>query len=175
MTSKAGKAKQQPSNRRTGRRSLSGATERLTRRVFGRQGFAVREIVVRWPAIVGQELAAQCCPERLVFAMGKSSGATLHVRVDGALALELQHLEPLVIEKINTYYGYGAVSRLSLHQGPVPKPVSRPQAVPPRPLTKDEEDRLSDTLEGIADGDLRQALGRLGRSLLSGGESPPDG
>ena len=174
MTPKASKAKQQISTRRSGRRSLAGATERLTRRVFGRQGFAIREIVVRWPAIVGQALAVQCCPERMVFPPGKSSGATLHVRVDGALALELQHLEPLVIEKINTYYGYGAVSRLMLHQGPVPKQASRPTAPPARPLTKDEEDKLSLMLDGVADGELRQALGRLGRSLISSGENASD-
>jgi hypothetical protein len=36
---------------------------------------------------------------------------TLTVRVEGAFALELQHLGPLVIERINRHYGWACVGR----------------------------------------------------------------
>lgn len=35
----------------------------------------------------------------------------------GAWALELQHQSPLVIERINSYFGYQAVIKISLSQG----------------------------------------------------------
>ena len=45
--------------------------------------------------------------------------ATLVVRVESAFALELQHLAPLLIERINAHYGWRCVGRLVLKQGPV--------------------------------------------------------
>jgi hypothetical protein len=89
----------------------------------------------------------------------------LHIRVSGALALELQHLQPQVIERINGYFGYRAITRIALQQGPIRarKPAARPRATPP---SEEDAEALAAQLEGVADDDLRQALDALGRGVL---------
>jgi hypothetical protein len=47
-------------------------------------------------------------------------GGTLKLRVARHRALELQHRAPLVIERINLFFGRDAVTRLALIQGPLP-------------------------------------------------------
>ena len=85
--------------------------------------------------IVGRPLCDHCCPERL------GRDGTLHVRVSGGWALELTHLEPLVIERIAGYFGYPAITRLALMQGPLPsRPKRRARRV--RPLDDDGERAL---------------------------------
>jgi hypothetical protein len=166
--------KKRPQNRRSFRsRKLSDALSRLSDPLLRKRGFAVREIVTRWPAIVGEQLAAQSCPEKLVFPPEAGDNATLHIRVDGPLALELQHLSPLIVERVNTYYGFNAVSRLTLHQAPLP-PHNRPTIREVRALTGAERQELDDTLAPVQNPELKQTLAALGHSILASGGAKPE-
>jgi hypothetical protein len=149
-----------------GPRGLGEQVGKLAGAVMRRRGFAVAEVLLRWPAIVGATLAEQTCPERLGFPTGKADEATLRLRVAPGFAPEVQHLAPLIVERINTFYGYRAVARLKIVQGPLPA-RRQPAAPAERPLGPDEEARLHALTTGIADAELRAALERLGRSLLA--------
>jgi len=161
------KPKQTDSRRTNAPKALGVALGRLTRPVMKQRGAALADILSRWREIAGPMLAAETQPERLVYAAGAGAGATLEIAVSPAFALEVQHLTPLIVEKINGYFGYRAVAGLRLKQMPIRRPES---ASPPsrviRPLTADEQARLAGLLAGVEDRDLRQALEKLGRSLL---------
>jgi len=141
--------------------SIAATLPRVTRKILGRHGLAEGGLVADWASIVGATIAGCSLPLRLSFTGGERREGTLHVRVSGALALELQHLEPQVLERINGYFGYRAVGRLKIHQGPVP--VERRTRRPPPPPV-DETD-IAAAVAGIADDGLRQALHGLARSL----------
>jgi hypothetical protein len=149
----------------------------LTRDLFRKRGFAEGHILAHWPDIAGDVIAEYSAPERLVFprrireGRGPSGAATLEIRVDGPIALEIRHLEPQIIERINAYYGYSAVARLKLTQGPLP-PRPRARRRPIRPLAATEREALVDQLQPIAEPDLKDALTRLGERIL-GRTSPP--
>ena len=105
-----------------GLRSVAVSVNQVVRPICRKRGLADAGLVNDWPTIVGRELAGQSQPQRLVRKRG-ADGGTLHILVAGPLALELQHLAPQVIERINSYFGYRAVERLSLHQGPIKRPT----------------------------------------------------
>ena len=135
---------------------------RLVGPAFRRQGFTESDVVSRWPQIVGPLLADHSMPERLKFGR---DGGTLHITVNGPFALEMQHLEPVIVDRINTYFGYRAVTRLSLHQAPLP-PLSERRRGPPPP----DESALAEAEETLADDgppELKAALTRLGGYVLS--------
>lgn len=145
--------------RKPGLRNAGGLVERLSRPVVRARGFVHAEILTRWAAIVGASLSAQTLPVK--FIPGRQGGV-LQVRVDGPVAVELQHREVQIIERLNTYFGYRAVARLRLIQGPV-----HHNAAPPRP-----EDRrgplapgADDHLQAVDDAGLRAALRRLGEGI----------
>lgn len=147
--------------------SLAATLPGITEPALRKRGFAQSEVITRWSEIVGPELAAGTAPEKLTFRTAGHGDATLHVRVSGPLATELQHLEPVVLERINTYFGYRAVGRLALVQGPLP---ARPQKPPPAPtaaLDDAEEGALERSVSGVKDESLRRALTRLGRAVKS--------
>ncbi len=145
-----------------GVRHLAGFLPRLTKAALGKRGFAEGGIVTDWAAIVGSELAASSLPERLSFAQGERRDGTLQVRVTGAFALELQHLEPMVIERINSYFGYRAVARLKIRQGPVPRRRGRRPSPAPDPAAGRTVDLA---VADIADPQLKAALAGFGRAL----------
>lgn len=161
------------SKRGRGPRPLAAMVADITRPVFGSRGFADGAIVKDWPIIVGAHLGARSVPEKITYPSAEHRGGTLRLRVDsGGLAIELQHLEPVVIERINGYFGYQAIARLALVNGPVP---ARDDAggSPVRPLDAGEETRLAQILDGVDDADLRAGLEALGRSVMGRRKSTP--
>lgn len=144
----------------------------VTRPLIGKRGFVRGGLIAEWETIVGERLAASSLPERVSYPPKQSRGGTLHLRVaTGSLAMELQHLEPKLIEKINGYFGYDAVARVRLVQGPVPQVMRRSKRPAPRPLSEAEETALADQLAGLGDDELRAALAALGRAVMTKGPS----
>ena len=138
----------------------------MTRRALGRRGLAEGALLVDWAAIVGDTLSDRCIPLKLSFAeRARRCDGTLTLQVEPAWALELQHLAPQLIERINASLGYRAVARLALRQAPAfgwkaPKPKAAPVAAEPQAAMFDD-----DRLGLIGDDGLRDALAGLGRSL----------
>ena len=132
---------------------------------FKRQGFASREIVTRWPEIAGPEIAAHAEPMRMQWPRQddnrESEPATLILRVEGPAAIEIQHLSGLIIERVNRFFGWQAVGRVTLRQAPLTR---RPKRPPPRQVDPAEAERIARTLP-VADDGLRAALGRLGAAV----------
>ncbi len=149
--------------RRGGGAKAVGAVARgVVRPALGRRGFSAASVITDWPEIVGTLLAAQTCPVRIAFRRGQRGEGTLHLRVaSSALAPEVQHLAPLIIERINTHFGYRAVAALKITAGPLPPRPTRPAPPPPGPLAGP----LRAALEDVDDPELRDVLERLARRL----------
>lgn len=145
--------------------SAGSILHRATAKVFRRRGFVEGDVLTRWPDIVGPELAALTAPEKLQMQRGELAGAILHIRVNGAAAVELQHKTPLVLERINKFYGYRAVDRVKLVQRPLPGPgKTRENAI--RTLSRAESTSIERETASTRNANLRDALRRLGLSML---------
>ena len=140
--------------RRTGGRPLARLVPGLTRQAFAERGFHEAAILADWPAIVGTELAGKCAAIEL------GRDGALVVRADGPTAMALQHMEPQILDRIATYFGFHAVKRLTLRQGPVVsrQQIKRTAQVDCPPPTASLELALDD----VPDDGLRDALLRLG-------------
>lgn len=152
--------------RRGGPRALAATLPAITRPLFGKRGFANGAILTDWPSIAGELLARHSLPERITYPAGARSGGTLHLRIDsGGMATELQHLEPVLIERINGFFGFKAIGRLKIIQGPLPAPADKPASGAGRPLDEAEEKDLAHSLADVEDEDLHRALSALGRAM----------
>ena len=126
-----------------------------------RRGLAEARLLTDWRMIMGPHLGRRCQPVRLSGARNGPGVLTIHV--GGASALELQHAEVQVVERINDFFGYPAVARLRLIQAPPARAVKPPPAWPLRPLAAEEVMSIATTVEAVGDGALRNALANLGR------------
>ena len=137
---------------------------------FRRFGFVQSAIVSRWREIVGPRYAAVSSPESIRFPSGKKSQGVLTLIVEGAHAPMLQHVAPAIIERVNRFFGYTAVVRLSFRQGIVQAEKARPRPAPPSPRPLPAE--LGDSLREVADPELRACLESLARGLSTGEGTP---
>src|SRR5215468_12758199 len=101
---------------------------------YARQGFAARELVTRWAEIAGAEVAAHCEPIKMQWPRPvegqPQEPATLVLRVEGPMALEIQHRSDVILERVNRFFGWHAVGRVALRQAPLSR---RDAPAPPRP------------------------------------------
>jgi hypothetical protein len=147
--------------RRPGFRAAGASLSRIVAPIVARHGGGIlARLKSEWTAIVGVELAGACWPEVL------SRDGTLKLRVAPTKALEVQHRSPLVIERVNLFFGRPAVSRLALIQGPLPLAAPAPRQ-PPLPLGPGEAAALDRELATVSSPELRAALNRLGRSVIA--------
>ena len=151
-------------------RRVGSFVPKLTKKAFEKYGFSAASMLTDWPNIVGEDLAQYTIPDRLkwprrVEAYGDLEdgaegrpGATLMLRVDPARALDVQYETAQLIDRINAYFGYAAISEVRILQAPVAKPEKAQSHKTPAINTDDPP--LAD-LSQIEDEGLRDALARM--------------
>jgi hypothetical protein len=148
------------SERRQGFRAVGVPVSKVAAPIIAKRGGGIlARLKAEWAAIVGAEWAAVAWPS----ALGRDG--VLKLRTPATAAVELQHRAPLLIERINLFFGRSVITRLALVQGPIPLDSSSRQR-PAATLAASEVAALDERLSGIADPDLREALGRLGHAVI---------
>lgn len=120
-------------------------------------GFVQASVVSRWKEIVGERYGQVSLPESIRFPAGRKSGGTLTLLVEGAHAPLIQHLGPMIIERVNRFFGYEAVAKVVFRQGRLPS--AAPKRSRPQPVAVPKE--LGENLRTVADPELRACLEAL--------------
>ena len=129
-----------PRRRRLFPRPLSECVGTVTAPALEGRGKLQQRLLRDWREITRGTVAAHGVPQTLSFPKNANANAMLTLAIPSAFALEAQHLEPKILERLSTYLGYAAVSRIKL----VPLP---PESVRP-PVEK--ETALSKALANLA-------------------------
>jgi len=133
---------------------------------YAKQGFAARELVTRWAQIAGPEIAAHAEPLKMQWPRPvegqPQEPATLVLRVEGPMALEIQHSADVILERVNRFFGWSAVGKLAFRQAPLSR-VRRPAR--PGPPDPKSVAKVEESLGDIEDEQLKSALARLGAAI----------
>src|SRR5215510_7949603 len=133
---------------------------------YAKQGFAARELVTRWAEIAGPEISAHSEPLKMQWPRPiegqPQEPATLVLRVEGPMALEIQHSSDVILQRVNRFFGWSAVGKLALRQAPLSR---RERPARPRPPDPKSVAEVAKTLSAVEDEALKDALARLGAAI----------
>ena len=152
-----------PRPRGSGARALADLLPDIGQASFKRFGFVQSAVVSRWGEIVGARYAGVSTPESIRFPAGKRADGVLSLVVEGAHAPMMQHVAPAIIERVNRFFGYAAVARVTIRQGAA-RPAE-PRRAPPSVRAIPAE--LGDSLRAIIDPELRECLTSLAGALAA--------
>jgi hypothetical protein len=139
-----------------GPRPVGALLPAVIRPAFRNRAPATGQIIADWEAIVGPVIARVTMPRRL-------AAGTLSIGCNGPVALELQHLADMLVQRINTHVGQKLVQRLRFIQ----ESLDSPPPVRLRPPPPDAALRAVDqSVATLPEGPLRDALAALGRALI---------
>jgi len=151
-----------------GVRAVADMLPQIGNAAFRRFGFVQSAVVSRWPEIVGARYAEVSAPESIRFPAGKRSEGVLTLTVVGAHGPMMQHLAPTITERVNRFFGYNAIGRVTIRQGAMAPPPRRTPPPSLRPVPAD----LGESLRGIVDPELRECLAALAGAVAAS-EGPP--
>ncbi|MBR4106895.1 MAG: DUF721 domain-containing protein [Alphaproteobacteria bacterium] len=143
----------------------------FARKILGKKAFIEADIIHNWHDIVGEEIAQLSRPIKVDFKKDERRNGVLHIEAaSGALALELQQKSKIIMDKVNVFFGYEAVSRLKIMQNlqimkDEKKSLSTDNSEK-KLVTAKEENYIRQQLKGINNSELSSALEQIGRFLV---------
>jgi hypothetical protein len=158
-------------------RAVGAFVPKATAKARESHGFHAAEIIVNWPAIVGPQLAGYTAPRRIRWPrapgsdrdgpktaqpMNRAQKTTLEIWVAGGRAHEIPYLKASIISRINSYFGYRAVTDILPVDGPIMRPRSQPVK---RGATPAEVQAAAATHQLKLDDPLAEALAKLAANI----------
>lgn len=152
--------------------SLAKTTLPLAKQLLGKKGFVEIDILRHWSEIVGLTLSQYSLPQKITFPKNERSGGMLHLlALSGAFAMEIQQKEKQIIEKINTFFGYGAVNKIKIIQtgnlSDFLADKKNNDNVKKILVSKREENYITELTKEIKNADLREKVIKLGLSVMA--------
>jgi hypothetical protein len=146
----------------------------LAKAAFTRHGFASEQLISQWDVVVGPGFSEFCRPDKINWPKSapenaRKAGGTLVIRAAAGRGLELQYEIPRIMERVNQFLGYGAITAIKIVQSNFPTPAPKPT---PRPVTPEAIQAWAENIDDIADEDLRAALARLAAHAAPNGPKP---
>tara|TARA_B100000686_G_C16645963_1_gene892811 strand:- start:529 stop:1020 length:492 start_codon:yes stop_codon:yes gene_type:complete len=142
---------------------------KATEKVFKKRGFFQHEIVTKWEHIVGENVAKNSKPKNVSFPKKfyDKEGATLVVQSNPGYALELQHIQLQVLEKINRFFGFRVFEKIQIVQIPIKQIKTAPKKTNSKQkLSSKESILLKKRLQTIKNITLSHALEGLGTAVI---------
>ncbi|MCB2081705.1 MAG: DUF721 domain-containing protein [Hyphomicrobiales bacterium] len=143
--------------------------------VLNRGNTIAARLLTEWPAIAGPEIAGRCWPEKIrTRTMPGHKVAVLSLLVNPQDVLDVQYAIPVILERIQVYFGYPAIQEISIRQE-VKKENKKQHYknnISKIGLRKDVPSPVLPGLENIQDISLRQALEEYGNHLRLHSLSP---
>ncbi|MDC0348955.1 DciA family protein [Alphaproteobacteria bacterium] len=151
-------------NVRRGLRQVGQVSGILSRKLLSKKGNFLGSILQDWSLIMGEKYVDQIKPEKISFPKNKNKEGTLYVSVsNGSLSIMTQYLQPLILEKVNQFFGYNAFEKVSIRQT---KKIQKKEALEKEiSLTSKDENSIKTLLEEMPEGPLKESLEELGKSL----------
>lgn len=167
-------AQKQPKRRGRGFQRTSSLVQTRVREAGASRGFAVTRLLTHWAEIAGEDVAGIARPVDVTYGRG-GLGATLTLLTTGAAAVMLEMQKEKLRERVNSCYGYQAISRIRITQtAPVGFAEGRADFTPARtvkPASKQaspaQKARAAEVTSAVGDSSLRAALETLGQNILT--------
>lgn len=139
-------------------------TQKAVKPVFKARGLMEGKIITHWPQIVGEKFSRLAIAEKITFPKGKRTEGTLHLSVTSSSSLLLHYAQDLILEQVNTFFGYRALSKLQMSHGFLP-PEQVCSKEPPSPLSQEEKEWVALQIQSIKDLELKTCLKKLGKAV----------
>lgn len=152
-----------PERRARGFLRAAELTGGMLKSAGAKRGFAELRLLTEWQAVVGDALAQLCRPVKVTYGGrgGPGLGATLVVTGAGARGPEIEMQKTRIIEKVNAFYGYRAISRMLIDQSRTGMTYGQTTGFAEAQTEFQRQPVADKPVKGVADERLALALGRL--------------
>ena len=144
----------------------------LVKQLLGKNGAMQIELAANWEEVVGEKLFQYVLPLKISFNKDERTNGTLHLMVfGGAFAMETENNKLKILQKVNAFFGYEAISKIKILQNNNPENFLNKKNVYDKPkkilVSENETTYINEALDGIENERLRSRLEKLGHAVLN--------
>jgi hypothetical protein len=147
--------------------TLAQTIDAIARKAIGKDWSLFSVLLEHWKDIVGPAYADVTTPVKITFPIRtitspKRENGKLVMRIPSGLAMTLDFEKVRIRDKINSFFGYAAISDIVFEKAYDKAAPAQAEAVKPDPTLKS---RVAAKTEGVEDPDLQAALQSLGEAI----------
>ncbi len=165
--------KPKKSNRKFVPVSISDSLKDVNKKFLYKFGELDYTIHAKWSEIVGNFFVQNSEPLKINYILKSTNedgdkiyDRYLHVNVSPAVAVEFQHFQDKIIEKINSYFGYKAINGIKIHQQYLKKEQQKKVSKNINLIEKEKDQvKVRQSTPSLSNKDLEESIVNLGLSI----------
>ncbi len=127
------------------------------------KNFIEVSLIKKWREIIGDDIAKFCWPIKIIFSNIKNSNGVIFLKTKRGRSMEIEFKNEEIIEKLNQYFGYNAISKISVVQD-----FDIKDAYKKNKKREKNKNTQSKIINKVKKGDIKMALKKLNKTLFEG-------
>ena len=127
------------------------------------KNFIEVSLIKKWREIIGEDIAKFCWPIKIIFSNIKNSNGVIFLKTKRGRSMEIEFKNEEIIEKLNQYFGYNAISKISVVQD-----FDIKDAYKKNKKREKNKNTQSKIINKVKKGDVKMALKKLNKTLFEG-------
>ena len=127
-----------------------------------KRNFVEIALIKKWKEIIGQDIAKYCWPIKIVYSDIKNSNGIIFLKTKRGRSMEIEFKNDEIIEKLNQYFGYKAINKISVVQDFDVKDSYKKSKI----IKKKNTNNHSKVINKIKKNELKTALKNLSKTLF---------
>jgi hypothetical protein len=138
-----------------GLRPFGSTLPRGVKGILKKNGYNYSEIINKWNSLVGKNISNYCYPKSIKMKQ-KDGNGTLVLLVERGNELNIEYSKTLIINKVNSYFGYNLVKDIRLETFISKNKISKTKTINKK-ISKNIKNKISE----IKNKDIRDSLSSL--------------
>ena len=126
------------------------------------KNFIEISLIKKWREIIGDNIAKFCWPIKIIFSDIKNSNGIIFLKTKRGRSMEIEFKNEEIIEKLNQYFGYKAIDKISVVQDFNIKDTYKKNKI----IMKKSKSTQSKEINKIKENNVKVALNKLNKTLF---------
>ena len=145
-------------------KKISDTLPKIIGKDLKKANFVEISILQNWTDIVGEKIAKYSWPEKIIFSKSNNDlNGKVFLKVKRGWAMEVEYKNQEIIEKLNQFFGYNAVTKLNIIQDFEDNVKKNKKE---KNVDKTHKKNFSENIKNIKQIKLRKALKMLDKTLF---------
>ena len=97
-------------------KKIGNSLPKIVNKNIKEKNFIELSLIKKWREIIGNDIAKFCWPIKIVFSEIKNSNGIIFLKTMRGKSMEIEFKNEEIIEKLNQYFGYKTISKISVVQ-----------------------------------------------------------
>ena len=143
-------------------KKIGNSLPKIVNKNIKEKNFIELSLIKKWREIIGNDIAKFCWPIKIVFSEIKNSNGIIFLKTMRGKSMEIEFKNEEIIEKLNQYFGYKTISKISVVQDFDIKDNYKKNKI----IKKRNENTQSKVINKVKKGDIKTALKKLNKTLF---------